>query len=136
MVQIVLVIPAAMQGVILTDVFTLTKLYHATHSATHALWFANLRLCAFVRTSIAAEVHPDTEIQSFHMRRADKTRLGMSASDTWDRTCNPAHGTVPVRARLGAMAIAAPIDGLHGQASEFLIISHPCEYSSVSTRKD
>jgi hypothetical protein len=37
MVQIVLVIPAAMQGVILTDVFTLTKLYHATHSATHAL---------------------------------------------------------------------------------------------------
>ncbi len=34
------------------------------------------------------------------------------------------------------MAIAAPIDGLHGQASEFLIISQRCEYSSVSTRKD
>ena len=37
MVQIVLVIPATMQGVILTAVFTLTNLYHATQSATHAL---------------------------------------------------------------------------------------------------
>jgi hypothetical protein len=36
-VQIVDVIPAAMQGVILTAVFTLTKLYHATQRATHAL---------------------------------------------------------------------------------------------------
>ena len=36
-VQTVLVIPAAMQGVILIAVFTLTKLYHATQSATQAL---------------------------------------------------------------------------------------------------
>ena len=36
-VQIVLVIPAAMHGVILTAVLTLTKLYHATQSETHAL---------------------------------------------------------------------------------------------------
>jgi len=35
--QIVLLIPAAMQGGILTAVFTLTKLYHATQIATHAL---------------------------------------------------------------------------------------------------
>ena len=36
-VQIVLVIPAAMHGVILTAEFTLTKLYHAAHSAKQAL---------------------------------------------------------------------------------------------------
>jgi hypothetical protein len=37
MVQIVRVMPDATHGVILTAVFTLTKLYHATQSATHAL---------------------------------------------------------------------------------------------------
>ena len=36
-VQILLVIPAAMQAVILTAVLTPTKLYHATHNATDAL---------------------------------------------------------------------------------------------------
>jgi len=36
-VQIEDVTPAAMQGVILTAEFNLTKLYHATQSATHAL---------------------------------------------------------------------------------------------------
>ena len=37
-----------MQGVILIAVFTLQKLYHATHSENTALWFASLRLWAFV----------------------------------------------------------------------------------------
>ncbi len=45
MVQIVLVISAAMQGVILTDVFTLTKLYHATRNARLVIrQFASVRV--------------------------------------------------------------------------------------------
>jgi hypothetical protein len=46
---------------------------------------------------IAAKVHPNAEVESFHVRRANEARLGASASDTWDRACNPAHGTVPIR---------------------------------------
>jgi len=42
-VQIVFVIPAVMQAVVRIAVFTLTKLYHATHGATRALRFASLR---------------------------------------------------------------------------------------------
>jgi hypothetical protein len=50
-VEIVLVIPAAMQGVILIAEFIRTKLYHATQSAAHALRFSSLRLCGFILSS-------------------------------------------------------------------------------------
>jgi hypothetical protein len=42
-------------------------------------------------------MNPDRQVESFDMAGAYKTRLGMSASDTWDRLHNPAHGTIPVR---------------------------------------
>ena len=45
----------------------------------------------------AAKMHSDAEVQSFDMASADKTRLGVSASDTWDRTRHPTRGTKPVR---------------------------------------
>jgi hypothetical protein len=48
-------------------------------------------------TNVAAKMNPDRQVESFDMAGAYKTRLGMSASDAWDRLHNPAHGTVPVR---------------------------------------
>jgi hypothetical protein len=46
---------------------------------------------------VAAKVHPDTEVQSFHMGSRNETRLGMSASDTWERARYPARGRKPIR---------------------------------------
>src|SRR5437899_1245686 len=36
------------------------------------------------------------KVESFDMTSAHKTRLGASASDTWDSSRNPARGTVPI----------------------------------------
>ncbi len=47
--------------------------------------------------SVAAKVHPDAEIESFNVACAYKARLGASASDTWDRSRNPACPTKPIR---------------------------------------
>ena len=52
-------------GVFLTPVFTLTKLYHATQSATR---FVILQLAAMrVRSAgVAAKVHTDSQVESFY----------------------------------------------------------------------
>jgi hypothetical protein len=66
MIQIVLVIPAAMQGVILTDVFTLTKLYHATQSATHCLVIGQFAAVHVRSAGVAAKMGSHAEVESFH----------------------------------------------------------------------
>src|ERR1700722_17648837 len=43
------------------------------------------------------EMTSQTKVGALDVTGRDVTRIGMSASDTWDRSCNPARGTKPIR---------------------------------------
>src|SRR6202050_2868952 len=48
-------------------------------------------------THKSPQVNTQTEVGTLDMASRNIKRLGMSASDTWDRACNPTGGTKPVR---------------------------------------
>jgi hypothetical protein len=48
--------------------------------------------------NVTAKMGANAKVEAFDMTGADKTRLGMSAPDTWDSPRNPTRGTKPIGA--------------------------------------